>query len=111
MALGTGVWQTEGSHTAHFSPVPELRYRFHPLYKADFEVIGSIGGKRDLVFIRMPNNSTRGIPGWMFDLERCSAMRFEQTPAVDPHALLALISLLDLHSQDEAHQEDESKSK
>lgn len=107
MALVFGFSPTEGMHTARFSSIPDLCYPYHPLYGTEFEMIGSIGGKRDQIFVRLPNNTTRGIPAWMFDPGRCAAMVFDHLPIIDPHALLELASLLDVIVAQDAHQVDE----
>src|SRR6516162_337732 len=44
-----------------------ILYPYHPCFGQTFEAFGSAGGLRDLVYVRMPNNATRGIPAWMFD--------------------------------------------
>jgi hypothetical protein len=38
-------------------------YPYHPYYGQTLEVFGAGGGLRDLAYVRMPNNTTRGIPG------------------------------------------------
>ena len=71
-------------------------YPYHPYYGQTFEVFGSHGGLRDLVYIRMPNNATRGIPAWMFDETICTSVRSSDRPTIDCRALLRLAQLLDL---------------
>ena len=71
-------------------------YPYHPYYGQTFEVFGSNGGLRDLVYIRMPNNATRGIPAWMFDETICASIRCADRPTIDCRALLRLAQLLDL---------------
>ena len=71
-------------------------YPYHPYYGQTFEVFGSNGGLRDLVYVRMPNNATRGIPAWMFDETICAGIRCADRPAIDCRALLRLAQLLDL---------------
>jgi len=68
-----------------------------------------MGGKRDLIFVLLPDHRTRGIPTWMFDPVRCDALRFDRDAAIDPQALLDLARLLDLHQSEEAHQGDEPR--
>src|SRR6516164_7260489 len=71
-------------------------YPYHPYYGQTFEVFGANGGLRDLVYIRMPNNTTRGIPAWMFDESICGSVRCADRPTTDCQALLRLAQLLDL---------------
>ena len=71
-------------------------YPYHPYYGQTFEVFGSHGGLRDLVYIRMPNNATRGIPAWMFDETICASIRCADRQTIDCWALLKLAQLLDL---------------
>jgi hypothetical protein len=74
-------------------------YPYHPYYGQTFEVFGSNGGLRDLVYIRMPNNATRGIPAWMFDEAICASIRCADRPTIDCRALLRLAQLLDLQAE------------
>jgi hypothetical protein len=74
-------------------------YPYHPYYGQTFEVFGSNGGLRDLVYIRMPNNATRGIPAWMFDEAICASIRCIDRPTIDCRALLRLAQLLDLQAE------------
>jgi len=108
MAPAFGSQQRDSSHTAHFSLNTKLRYQFHPLHGADFEIIGGVGGLRDEIHVRLPNNTTRGIPAWMFDEVLCSAIRIEQDPFVDPAALIDLMRLLEVSQLGVGNQGDES---
>ena len=56
-------------------------------------------GLRDLVYIRMPNNATRGIPAWMFDETICASIRCADRPTIDCGALLRLAQMLDLQAE------------
>jgi hypothetical protein len=47
-------------------------------------VFGSNGGLRDLVYVRMPNNATRGIPAWMFDESICASVRCADRATITP---------------------------
>ena len=73
-----------------------ILYPYHPCFGQTFEVFGSAGGLRDLVYVRMPNNATRGIPAWMFDETICASIRCADHPMIDCQALLKLAQLLDL---------------
>src|SRR5262249_46715647 len=70
-------------------------YPYHPYYGQTFEVFGANGGLRDLVYIRMPNNTTRGDPAWMFDESICASVRCADRPTTDCQALLTLAQMLD----------------
>jgi hypothetical protein len=75
-------------------------YPYHPLSKQVLEVFGSAGGQRDLMYVRMPNNATRGIPAWMFDEAICGSVRNADSPLINCHALFNLARLLDGHSKE-----------
>ena len=88
----------ETLHTARNGFLRVL-YPYHPLYEQILEVFGSAGGLRDLVYVRMPNNATRGIPAWMFDQAVCGSVRKASFPIVNCQALLSLERLLDGQSK------------
>lgn len=46
-------------------------------------------------YVRLPNNTTKGIPAWMVDEAACAHIRTASDPTVDPQALLRLVALLD----------------
>jgi hypothetical protein len=83
-------------------------YPYHPYYGQTFEVFGSNGGLRDLVYVRMPNNATRGIPAWMFDESICASVRCADRATIDCQALLRLAQLLDLQVESRGIEEHES---
>jgi hypothetical protein len=73
-----------------------ILYPYHPYFGQTFEVFGSAGGLRDLVYVRMSNNATRGVPAWMFDETICASIRCADHPIIDCQALLRLAQLLAL---------------
>ncbi len=91
-----GFWRlaTRTIHTAHIG-LSKLLYPFHPLFGKEMEVFGAAGSERDLVYIRLPNNTTRGLPAWMFDEAICAGVRSAERPTIDCRALLRLTQLLD----------------
>jgi len=95
MAPAFGAAPRQTLHNARKGYLRVL-YPYHPYHGQTFEAFGSNGGLRDLVYIRMSNNATRGIPAWMFDQAICSRVRCADRPAIDCHALLRLAGLLDL---------------
>jgi hypothetical protein len=100
--IGTGAdYGCARRQTLHNARKGYLRvlYPYHPYYGQTFEVFGSNGGLRDLVYIRMPNNATRGIPAWMFDEAICASIRCADRPTIDCRALLRLAQLLDLQAE------------
>jgi hypothetical protein len=58
-------------------------------------VLGAAGGQRDIVYVQLPNRTTRGVPAWMFDEAICARVRCAERPTVDCRALLSLAHLLD----------------
>lgn len=57
--------------------------------------MGSAGGEKDIVYVRLSNHTTRGVPAWMFDEAICAEIRTADRPAIDCQALLRLARLLD----------------
>jgi hypothetical protein len=98
MAVACGAAPKQTLHTARNGFLRVL-YPYHPLSKQVLQVFGSAGGQRDLVYVRMPNNATRGIPAWMFDEAICGSVRNADSPIINCHALLILARLLDGHSK------------
>ena len=95
MGAGSGFAQRETLHNARKGFLRVL-YPYHPYYGQTLEVFGAGGGLRDLVYVRMPNNTTRGIPAWMFDESICASVRCADRAIIDFQALLRLAQLLDI---------------
>lgn len=72
-------------------------YPFRPLFGKDYESFGSAGGKRDMVCLRLPDQSTRGVPAWMFDPVVCSGVKAADKPLIECAALVELSVLLTDH--------------
>jgi hypothetical protein len=77
------------------SRAARVLYPYHPLFGKELEVFGGAGGQRDVIYVRLPNNTTRGVPAWMFDEVICSGVRTVEQPTIDGGALLRLAQLLD----------------
>jgi hypothetical protein len=56
----------------------------------------------------MPNNTTRGIPAWMFDESICASVRRADRAIIDCQALLRLAQLLDLQLENRGIERHES---
>ena len=97
-AAASGAAPKKTLHTARNGFLRVL-YPYHPLYEQILEVFGTAGGLRDLVYVRMPNNATRGIPAWMFDQAVCGSVRKAGFPIINCQALLSLGRLLDGQSE------------
>ena len=93
-----GFVRTHTLHTARNGCVLRLLYPYHPLFGQEIQVFGAAGGLRDMMYVRLPNNTSRGIPAWMFDEAVCAGVRSENQSAIDCGALLRLCGLLDSHS-------------
>ena len=106
---GSGLWVCAKT-TLHNARKGYLRvlYPYHPYYGQTLEVFGAGGGLRDLVYVRMPNNTTRGIPAWMFDESICASVRCADRAIIDFQALLRLAQLLDLELQSRGIERHES---
>jgi hypothetical protein len=72
----------------------KIFYPFHPLFGKDYETFGSAGGARDMVYVRLADRSTRGVPAWMFDPAVCSTVRVAESPLIDCGALSDMAALL-----------------
>jgi len=94
-APGCASWPTCTIHNARLSKAAKVLYAHHPLFGWELEVLGGAGGQRDLVYVKLPNNTTRGLPAWMFDAVICSGVRTADRPVVDCGALMRLARLLD----------------
>jgi hypothetical protein len=77
-----------------------IRYPYHPLFGLEIEVFGAAGGLRDMMYVRLPNNTSRGIPAWMFDDAVCASIRSADQPTIECGALLRLCQLLDSHLEE-----------
>ena len=95
MGVVFGFVPTSTLQTAHIGSFSKLLYPYHPLFGKEFEVFGAAGGERDIVYVRLPNKTTRGVPAWMFDEIICARVRCAERPTVDCRALLSLAHLLD----------------
>ncbi len=82
-------------HNARLSRSAKVLYPHHPLFGGELEVFGGAGGQRDLLYVKLPNSTTRGVPAWMFDEVICSTVRDAEQPVTDCGALLRLAQLLD----------------
>src|SRR5271165_1223548 len=107
MGADYGFVQRETLHNARKGYLRVL-YPYHPYYGQTLEVFGAGGGLRDLVYARMPNNTTRGIPAWMFDESICASVRCADRAIIDFQALLRLAQLLDLELQSRGIERHES---
>jgi hypothetical protein len=104
---GCGSAVRETLHNARKGSLRVL-YPYHPYYGQTLEVFGAGGGLRDLVYVRMPNNTTRGIPVWMFDDSICASVRCADRAIIDCQALLRLAQLLDLQLENRGIERHES---
>ncbi|MEZ5324128.1 MAG: hypothetical protein R3F19_03590 [Verrucomicrobiales bacterium] len=95
MELDSGFAQRAALHNAHIGSFYKILYPYHPLFGKEYEIFGSALGRKDLVYVRLPDHSTRGVPAWMFDPGICAGIRSGNEPLIDTHALLRLAHLLD----------------
>lgn len=96
MAPACGSPQRDTLHNARFGFSPKVLYPHHPLFGEDIEVFGSAGGQRDMVYVRLADNTTRGVPAWMFDPVVCAGVRAADEPVIECRALLDLARLVDI---------------
>ncbi|RYD28163.1 MAG: hypothetical protein EOP86_23490 [Verrucomicrobiaceae bacterium] len=57
-------------------------------------MLGCAGGLKNIVYVRLPDTTTRGIPSWMLDEAVCDGMSVIPRPVIAPQALRALADLL-----------------
>ena len=98
-APASGCYATATPHNARFGLSSKIFYQFHPLFGKDYETFGSAGGERDMVYVRLADRSTRGVPAWMFDPAVCSTVRVAETPLIGCGALADLAALLARHQE------------
>jgi len=83
---------------------------WHPLFGRELEVLGGAGGKRDVVYVMLPDRTTRSVPGWIFEEVICLTVRLAQRPTMEGGVLLRLAHLLDLSLECLRTGDDENKS-
>lgn len=84
---------------AAFSPLFTHRShdRAHPLYREGPTELEIIGVRSDMLVAQLPDNTRRGIPGWMFDEAVCAAVHHSPRPMVEVTSLLEILKLLELN--------------
>jgi len=110
MERGSGSRQRDLSHTARLRQFAKLRYPYHPLFRAGSSDLEIIGVRSDMLVIRLPDGTRRGVPAWMFDEATCATVRESSYPIVDAGSLLALIKLLELNGWEIGSARDERTS-
>ena len=95
MGRASGSAKTCTLHDVRLSKSAKVLYPHHPLFGKELEVFGGAGGQRDVIYVRLFDNTTRGVPAWMFDEVICSGVRIAERPTIDGAALLRLARLLD----------------
>jgi hypothetical protein len=98
MEPACGFTQTDTLHNARIGLFSKILYPYHPLYGKDSESFGSAGGKRDMVYVRLADRSTRGVPAWMFDPVVCAGVKAADEPLIECAALVELSVLLEQHA-------------
>ena len=106
----SGFARTCTLHNVRLSKSARVLYPYHPLFGRELEVFGGAGGQRDVIYVRLPNNTTRGIPAWMFDEVLCSGIRTAEQPTIDGDALLRLAHLLDSVQESLRIEEDDNNT-
>jgi len=92
-----GSRPTDTLHNARIGLFSKILYPYHPLFGKDCESFGSAGGKRDMVYVRLADRSTRGVPAWMFDPVVCAGVKVADDPLIECAALVELSILLEQH--------------
>jgi hypothetical protein len=88
----------------------KIHYPYHPMFGRELEIFGGAGGQRDVIYVLLPDRTTRGIPGWMFDEVVCSSVRTANQPTIDGGALIRLAQLLDLFNEGRRTGDDDNKT-
>ena len=82
-------------HTAHEPTLAVIRYRYHPFYGEEVEVLRRSRGYRS-VLVRVRQNGVQlALPAWMLDEVFCAQLRYKSEPLIATSALIALRELLD----------------
>lgn len=97
MAAVTGFGPRDTLHNRRIGLFSKIHYPYHPLFGIDSESFGSAGGKREMVYVRLADRSTRGMPAWMFDPVICSGVKVADKPLIECAVLVELSVLLALH--------------
>lgn len=85
--------QANQSHNAHHFEMVTVYYRWHPLFGQSLPVQKRQKDRHgDYIFVRLPNDTTCGLPKWMFSSECAEFVIGSPVIAVD--ALLELRDLL-----------------
>jgi len=77
------------SHTIHVSKFERLRYRYHPHFGKELEVIrkrNRLGHKERIT--RLPDGTRCVLPAWMFDENYCNALQDMPSAVVSLEALI-----------------------
>ena len=90
-----GVAPTGTLHNVRFSKSARVLYPNHPLFNIELEAFGGAGGQRDLIYVKLADSTTRGIPAWMFDEAICAGLHAAERATIDYRSLLRLAQLLD----------------
>ncbi len=98
------------SHTARFRGSAKLLYPYHPLFGASMAPLEIIGVRSDMLVARLPDNSRRGIPAWMFDAEVCATIRELPHPVIHSASLLEIAHLLACNGLGARNTSDENKT-
>lgn len=98
MERACGYTRRDTLHNARIGLFSKVLYPYHPLHGKECEAFGSAGGKRDMVYVRLADRSTRGVPAWMFDPVVCSELKAADEPLIETAALVGLSVLLAQHA-------------
>ena len=93
----SGFAKTDLSHTARFARAARLLYPYHPLYGDGTATMDVVGLRSDMIVVRLPDGSHRGIPAWMFDPVECATVRSAPRSIVEAKALLSIVDLLEVN--------------
>lgn len=88
----------------------KLHYPLHPFFERrdDLEVLEV---RSDMIVVRSPDGSRRGIPAWMFDPDVCNGVRKLSRPMIGTNALLEIAHLLELNHREKITARDERDCK
>ena len=95
MVLAWCSTPTDLTHTARFRGSAKLLYPYHPLFDASGASLEITGVRSDMLVARLPDNSRRGIPAWMFDAEVCATIRELPHPVIHSASLLEIVDILE----------------
>jgi hypothetical protein len=82
------------THQNTISSEIEIKYPFHPLFRAKLKVVRKSKTKYGTLFVDAPKGFCKEIPGWMTE-PQCADHHISKAPHISKNAILRVIELLE----------------